>query len=87
MVCTTCMNPIDGAYTSDTGGLKHPWCYEQDHPFVPLSSFEEVVNTSHDPVLSRALLIDQVPEDIGEQILQNFNRLARELWERRCQPL
>lgn len=82
--CAKCQKPIDGIFTTDHSGFKHPWCYEQDHPFVPVKTFRAVVNTSYDPVLARRLIEIYTPDDIGALILDQYNAEAQAQWEQRC---
>lgn len=82
--CVKCQKPLDGIYTSDVQGLKHPWCYEREHPFVPATSFRQVVNTSYDPVLARQLIGIYTPDNIAQLILEQYNVEAKAQWEDRC---
>jgi hypothetical protein len=85
MNCAKCGLPIDTAYTSDEGCLKHRRCYWIDHPYVPKTTLAQVLSNNDDQVTARALVSKYIGAKTGRIIVNEFNRLMAETYKRRIE--
>lgn len=86
MNCCFCGKEIGRAFigVGDRGLAAHPHCFHKANPPRAAINLWHVARGASDPVLAAETLVDLIPADLAEQIVEEFNDRLIKLWGRRC---